>query len=411
MKSLNLFRLPAVAVAAIAVATMVLISTIVSITGCENNVGDETVELIESMTTEIRAQFAPDKRVALFQPIVKIDAGTVVISGYTNIAEAKKALIDSLNTKGIQFTDSLELLPSSTLNGKIFGVVNNSVANIRSEPKHSAELATQALLGTPLAVLRQAGEWYLVQTPDKYISWVDHGGLVLQTAGEFDAWKGADKVIFTEVAGFSYSGESEASIVVSDLVMGSVLEKTGEGKNFYSVRYPDGRMAFVKKTEAQKMETWLSEATPSAENLTNVAFQLIGAPYLWGGTSTKGMDCSGFTKTIYLMNGLIIPRDASQQVFAGKTVDTAEGWDQLQIGDLLFFGSQASEEKKERVVHVGMWIGQNKFIHASGQVRVSSVDPADHQYDEFNVKRFLRARRYASNFEGAIVDLKSTEIF
>ncbi len=382
-----------------------------SISGCQTTVSNETDELIESKITEIKSVFAPDKRVALFQPIVKNETGKVVISGYTNIPEAKKALLDSLNANDIQFTDSLELLPSAALNGKVFGIVNNSVANIRSDSKHSAELATQALLGTPLYVLRQAGEWYLVQTPDKYISWVDHGGLVLQTAGEFDAWKNTDKVIFTEVAGFSYSGESETSMVVSDLVMGSVLEKTGEGKNFYKVRYPDGRLAFVKKQESKEVESWLAETSLSAENLTNVAFRLMGAPYLWGGTSTKGMDCSGFTKTVYLMNGLVIPRDASQQVFAGRAVDTAQGWSQLQTGDLLFFGSPASEEKKERVVHVGMWIGENRFIHASGQVRISSMDPADQQYDEFNAKRFLRARRYAPNYEGAILDLKSTELF
>jgi len=387
------------------------VTTAALISGCQTTMTSKTDELIESKITDIKSMFAPDKRVALFQPIATNEAGKFVISGYTNIAEAKKALFDSLNAYGVQFTDSLELLPSAALNGKVFGIVNNSVANIRSEPKHSAELATQALLGTPLNILRQAGEWYLVQTPDKYISWVDHGGLVLQTAAEFDAWKSTDKVIFTEVTGFSYSEESETSMVVSDLVMGSVLEKTGERTDFYSVRYPDGRLAFVKKAETKEIEPWLAEALTSPEKLTTVAFQLMGAPYLWGGTSTKGMDCSGFTKTVYLMNGLVIPRDASQQVFAGKAVDASAGWDQLQIGDLLFFGSPASEDKKERVVHVGMWIGEKRFIHASGQVRISSVNPADQLYDEFNTKRFLRARRYAPNYEGAIVDLKEVRLF
>jgi cell wall-associated NlpC family hydrolase len=123
------------------------------------------------------------------------------------------------------------------------------------------------------------------------------------------------------------------------------------------------------------------------------------------------MDCSGFTKTVYFMNGLVIPRDASQQVHAGQPVDSEQPFDQLEVGDLLFFGTPATSDKKERVVHVGMWIGDKKFIHASGQVRVSSVDPDDEHYDEYNVNRFLRARRYAPGLEGSILQLKNEVLF
>src|SRR5699024_4878699 len=99
--------------------------------------------------------------------------------------------------------------------------------------------------------------------------------------------------------------------------------------------------------------------------LVATAKTMTGAPYLWGGTSTKGMDCSGFTKTIFFMNGWVIPRDASQQVHAGESIDTSEGFDNLRPGDLLFFGRPATETSPQRVVHVGMWIGNNEFIHSS----------------------------------------------
>ncbi|WP_339787678.1 C40 family peptidase [uncultured Imperialibacter sp.] len=379
--------------------------------GCKQASKEQKGPIADEEIAELRLQFAPDKRVALFQVASRNEGSKIVLTGETNIPEAKAALLDSLKDRGLTVTDSIELLPSAALGGKIFGLVNNSVANIRSDPRHSGELATQALLGTPLNVLKQSGEWYLVQTPDKYISWVDHGGLVVLDKAGFETWKSAEKIIYTRVAGFSYKAGNETAQPVSDLVMGCVLELVSEEKDFYQVKYPDGRGAFVSKKEAKPVDGWLAQANPTGENLTNIAFQLMGAPYLWGGTSTKGMDCSGFTKTVYFMNGLVIPRDASQQVHAGQPVQSEQPFGQLEVGDLLFFGTPATPEKKERVVHVGMWIGDKKFIHASGQVRVSSVDPGNELYDEYNVNRFLRARRYAPNFEGSILEMKNEVLF
>ena len=96
-----------------------------------------------------------------------------------------------------------------------------------------------------------------------------------------------------------------------------------------------------------------------ADALVETSKTLMGVPYLWGGTSTKGVDCSGFTKTIYYLNGMVIPRDASQQVHTGKLIDSVTNFDALEKGDLLFFGRKATDTGTEKVVHVGMWIGNN----------------------------------------------------
>jgi len=127
---------------------------------------------------------------------------------------------------------------------------------------------------------------------------------------------------------------------------------------------------------------------------------------LWGGTSTKGVDCSGFTKTIYYMNGMVIPRDASQQVHAGKPIDSIADFSKLDKGDLLFFGIKATDSTAEKVVHVGMWIGDNQFIHSSNMVRVSSVDKNASNYDEYNVSRYLRTKRLLKENDPLLKNLR-----
>jgi len=187
-----------------------------------------------------------------------------------------------------------------------------------------------------------------------------------------------------------------------------LLQYISEDSEFYKVKYPDNRIGFIKKEASIIYDFWLQNLVSSKENIEMVAKKMDGFPYLWGGTSSKGMDCSGFTKMVYLMNGFIIPRDASQQINAGKTVDINLTFESLEKGDLLFFGSKATADKKQRVRHVGIWLGNNKmeFIHASGNVHLSSMDAKQPNYDEMNKNRYLGSRRYLDVKDKMIVDLK-----
>ncbi|WP_186757778.1 C40 family peptidase [Echinicola salinicaeni] len=337
---------------------------------------------------QIKSEFAPDKRVALFNLAYEGDT----LKGETNLPNALETLESKLDSMGLEYINEVKLLPDADLEGKTHGVVTISVANIRSAPKHSAELATQATMGTPLGVLKKAGSWYLVQTPDKYISWVDAAGIALMDEKEFQAWEDAEKVIFTGLLGYVYEDKSE-QMMVSDLTAGNVLEVKANAQNHYEVQLPDGRSGYINKQSAAPFHSWLGTRELSDENLINTAKNMMGVPYLWGGTSIKGVDCSGFTKTIYYLNGQVIPRDASQQVHEGELVDTDKNWDNLRVGDLLFFGRKATDDRPERIVHVGMWIGDNSFIHSRGRVRISSFDPSSPNYDEYELGRYLRTKR------------------
>jgi SH3-like domain-containing protein len=265
------------------------------------------------------------------------------------------------------------------------------VSNLRSAPTHRAELVTQALLGTPLRILEHEDGWLRVQTPDRYIAWTEQQVLEEMTAFEIEQYLDSS-VMIVKAHTYAYDQPKPEAAIVSDLVAGCIL-MAGDGKNGYlPVQYPDGRRGYIVQEYAKPLDQ-----QPATTSFEQAAMQFYGTPYLWGGTSAKGMDCSGFTKNIYMLNGLMLPRDASQQVHEGELVDDSGNFSELKIGDLLFFGRQGTDSIPAKVVHVGMWLGNNRFIHASADIHISSVDPADSLYDAFNLNRYLYTRRIAAD--------------
>ncbi|UXP31746.1 C40 family peptidase [Reichenbachiella agarivorans] len=363
--------------------------------GCQSN-GEEIVQHLNQLNDSIRSVYAPDKRVAVYDISLDYNHDSLTIQGETDQPQALSALLSVLNNESAKVVNQVVTLPDSSVGAYQYALVNNSVCNIRSAAKHSSELATQAILGTSLRLLKLTEEWYLVQTPDGYISWVDHGGVQLMTASEQLMWSKSPQIIYMHNYGNVYLDENESG-VLSDIVLGARLVKRSETKDHIAVQFPDMRVGYVRKSEIQDFTAWREAVQPSGDLVVDYAKDLLGSPYLWGGTSTKGMDCSGFTKTAYLMNGYVIPRDASQQVSAGVVVDPDLQFEGLEKGDLLFFGRAATDSTKQRVTHVGIWMGEEQFIHASQMVRISSIDTASEHYDAFNKNRYLGSRRYLGN--------------
>mgnify|MGYP005862937153 CR=1 FL=1 len=273
-----------------------------------------------------------------------------------------------------------------------YGVVHISVCNLREEGKFTSGMSTQALLGMPVKVLQYNG-WYEIQTPDDYTGWVHRMVITPMSKERYDEWNRAEKIVVTSHYGFAYEKPDESSQPVSDVVAGNRLKWEGSKGAYYKVAYPDGRTGYISKSISMPESRWRASLKQDAASIIHTAHTLMGVPYLWAGTSSKGIDCSGFMRTILFIHDIIIPRDASQQAYVGEHIDIAPDFSNLQPGDLIFFGRKATADRKERVVHVGMYIGDKRFIHSQGDVHVSSFDPADELFDEYNLGRLLFATR------------------
>ena len=346
---------------------------------------------------QVKKQYAPDKRSVYFNLRFKQDS--VWLESSSNIALQEFDKVKP-NLPNLKFQSTL--VPNESLGGLEYGVANLSVSNNRANPQHAAELMTQMLLGTPVRILKKQGGFYLVKTPDNYLSWTDGSAIKPMTKEQFEAWQSAEKVIFTADYGHSYTGPTLNGYRVSDLVKGNILQILAYGKVMSKVIYPDGRIAYLETKNVMPYKKWLKELNPNAKSIIKTAETLIGVPYLWGGTSLKGVDCSGFTKTAYFLNGVIIPRDASQQALIGTALDVLENdsisvekcLKNLKAGDLLFFSAAKRRGiNGGRVSHTGIYMGNGEFIQSAGMVKVSSLVPTALNYDAGQSVTLVGARR------------------
>lgn len=357
---------------------------------------------IGHLIDSVQQQFAPDKRTAIFQLELQESLNkTLILKGETNLPDAKQMLFNQFEEHHLQIIDSVKVLPGSIVGSKTWALTTLSVANVRSQPDHASELVSQSIMGTPMKVLDISDNWIRVQTPDLYIGWMEENGLFRIDHAELQHWKSAERYVFTQISGVVLDAPAKNANIVSDLVLGDLFVlKKGFGK-FLEISLPDGRSGFVRKSDCISWQSFVN-AEPDVRQMLKLARQMLGVPYLWGGTSSKMLDCSGFAKTAYFSQGIILARDASQQAQYGFHPDIKHP-ESLEAGDLLFFG-----RTKNRIIHVGIYIDKGKYIHASGMVRVNSIDPNDPAYNITEKKKLVAASRIlnALNTKG-IVQLKN----
>ena len=233
-----------------------------------------------------------------------------------------------------------------------YGICHLSNVPCRLDPADTSEMVTQLLFGETVKIYEEhKKDWYRAKTAyDDYDCWIDIKQITLIDEEEFE--KVNASCVASELV---HIVERTGSNIVTPIVLGSTLPNL----NKKSITFAEEAFSF----DGQAIDT--SSKQPK-ENLVGNSMMYLNAPYLWGGRSPFGIDCSGFTQVIYKLNGIKLPRDASQQAEIGDTLSFIE---ESESGDLAFF-----DNEEGNIIHVGIMLENNRIIHASGNVRIDKID-------------------------------------
>lgn len=371
---------------------ILLAASMIVIAGCSNTA--MRVARVNDIIDSLKIKFAPDPRTAVFEINARESRGSIILLGETNEPEAKALLLSRVvELEGGKIIDSVVTLPEARLGNNTYGIVDVSVGNIYHAPKYQSELVCQLLLGHTVRILKERHGWLFVQSKDNYLGWAQPGIITRIDSSRLAAYNAERKLIVTSIFSTLRSKPGNQGATISDAVMADLLLPIGRMGSSFMVRFPDGRIAYVPASDVEYQDNYIAKNKPTAEGVEKIAMKMVGFPYLWGGTSTKGVDCSGFTKTVFRMNDIRLPRDASQQVYVGKRVAPGPNFENLRKGDLLFFGTKAENGRPAKIVHVAIYLGGGYFIQSANRVQINSLLKSDTAFDAFELNRFVMARR------------------
>jgi hypothetical protein len=341
----------------------------------------------------VKQAVAPDSHLAVFNLYVRPQGADYILSGEVDSSGARMQAVESLSGFGGKIIDEITVLPAADLGDKIWGISALSLLNVREKPGNASEMGTQILMGNAFKILKKETNWFLVQSADRYLGWTEGGGFAVGTAQDVKSWNASSLLIVTALDERILEQPDTNALPVSDVVLCDLVKRVGETGDWYQVALPDGRSGYLPKNAAADYAQWHKDRRPNPDNIERTAQSFLGRPYFWGCNSPRGMDCSGFTKLVYYLNGLDLNRNAAQQQLQGVEIPIDADFSQLKKGDLLFFGHPASQNGPEKVNHVGIYLGGKRFIQASGMVRISSLDPDSPLRDDRRLRALLHARR------------------
>lgn len=254
-----------------------------------------------------------------------------------------------------------------------WAVVDASSCFLRAKPDYESPLESQCRMGTVLEVTDSDRYWRKVDAPDYRDCWTNDLALAYMDEGTKDDYIAAPKWICTAAYSHIYA-DAAGKEVLCDFTMGDIVRQapaSAASEVWTEVVLASGRRAWARSSDVADFAAWAHSRSATPDNLIATAKGLLGTPYMWGGNTVKYFDCSGFTQFVYFQNGIVLPRNAREQILIGEEVPFDFG--KMQAGDLVFFGRAATASKPAAVTHVALYIGDGRIIHSSQLVRINSL--------------------------------------
>ena len=299
--------------------------------------------------------------------------GAIELWGWIEYPQHQQALVLMLKTLGFEKID--EKIFATKREFGFVAVPRSWLYDRTTEPR---ETMSEVLYGEPLFILRETNDQYLwVHSSDGYVGYIPRADVLMTDQKSFSEWTQSPQVSLR--APFK-NGPTTYPV-------GARLMLLSSKDPILSCRWLGGKRVEIPSSVADSSDSLA--AMQKIEGAIMAAQKLIGTPYVWGGRTGEGVDCSGLTQVAFKSQGINLPRDADQQAYVGRFVATSWYRDGMARGDLMFFLS-----RRGPVAHVAIYLGDNQYIEAAdGGVTISSLDPKDKNYEEKRAKAFAFARR------------------
>ena len=330
---------------------------------------------IHAIIEKANADFYLDQRIWYQDVQATIDGETITLSGEAFYSIPVKGIGRKLKRAGYDFEliDSVHYLPETFPEGKAFGIITEPYVMGRYKPVNQKQEGTEMLWGEPVRLIREKGDYLQVQSNIGYLGYIPKNTVRRVNLQEWNRYHVGKQAVFTK------NDTLENGQI---FLMGTRLPYLEDD----ILLLPDGTELHLNRDHYELIDP---DVNPLRQEILATAKQYLGLPYVWGGRSSEGVDCSGFVMQSYALNHIYLPRDSDEIANVGRIVGYPGWMDAMLPGDLMFFTGS-----RRMITHTAIYMGEGKVIHSLGKgVQIESMNPGDPDYAASLERRFAFAKR------------------
>lgn len=354
---------------------LTLLTFVFSLTGCIYLPANHQHADIHAIIAAANDDFYLDQRIWYQDIRGEIIDQTIILTGEAFYSIPVQGIGRKLKRAGYDFEliDSVHYLPEAFPNDLAYGIITQPYVMGRYKPVDDKQEGTEMLYGEPVRLIREQGDYLQVQSSIGYLGFIPQDALRRVNLPEWNRYQIGRQAVFTQ-------NDTMNNGMV--FLMGTRLPYLENDRLLLA----DGNQLELSHEHYQLVDP---AANPLRQEILTAAQRYLGLPYVWGGRSAEGVDCSGFVMQSYALNNIYLPRDSDEIANVGRMVGYP-GWTQAMLpGDLLFFTGS-----RRMITHTAIYMGDGEVIHSLGKgVQIESLNPEDPDYSESLVRRFAFAKR------------------